>query len=306
MTTIDTIEDLLQVLDENPAWVEALRARLLTRELVELPEKFASFVARMDKFVAETNKFVAEMNKFVAATNKRFDDLEQQLASFVAEMGKFVAATNKRFDNLEQRLDKSIAATNKRFDDLEQRLDKSIAATNKRFDDLEQRLDKSIATTNKRFDGLEVRMQSIQDDVGILKGAHARSAAIREASDIARDMGLWRVKTLTQDDLWRLIDFADTADIPTNELRSFRRADLIMEATDQEGATCYIAVEISFTVNGRDTSRAVRNAGLLTKFSGQPAQAAVAGLRGDERIQGSIESGEVFWYQLDPEVLEAE
>ncbi len=238
MTTIDTIEDLLQVLDENPAWVEALRARLLTRELVELPEKFASFVAEMDKFVV--------------ATNKRFDNLEQQLASFVARMDKFVVATNKRFDSL------------------------------------------------------EARTQSIQDDVGLLKGAHARSAAIREASSIARDMGLRRMKTLTQDDLWRLIDFADTADIPTNELRSFRRADLIMEATDQEGATCYIAVEISFTVNGRDTGRAVRNAGLLTKFSGRPAHAAVAGLRGDKRIQGSIESGEVFWYQLDPEVMEVE
>ena len=26
----------------------------------------------------------------------------------------------------------------------------------------------------------------------------------------------------------------------------------------------------------------------------------------DDRIQGLVESGEVFWYQLDPEVLEAE
>ena len=163
-----------------------------------------------------------------------------------------------------------------------------------------------VAETNRRLDSLETGMNSIRDDVGILKGAHARSAALREASAIAREMGLRRVKSLSQDDLWDLIDVADTADIHTDELKSFRRADLIMEAADREGATCYIAVEISFTVNGRDTTRALRNAALLTQFTGKTARPAVAGLRRDDRIQGSIESGELFWYQLDPELLEAE
>ena len=40
MTTISSIEDLMRVLDENPTWLEAMRARLLTRELLELPDKF--------------------------------------------------------------------------------------------------------------------------------------------------------------------------------------------------------------------------------------------------------------------------
>lgn len=44
MTTINTIEDLIRLLDENPEWVEALRARLLTRELVEMPQTLARFV----------------------------------------------------------------------------------------------------------------------------------------------------------------------------------------------------------------------------------------------------------------------
>ena len=45
-TTINTIEDLIQLLDDNPQWVQALRARLLTRELIELPESFARFRQR--------------------------------------------------------------------------------------------------------------------------------------------------------------------------------------------------------------------------------------------------------------------
>ena len=42
MAIINTIEDLIQLLDDNPRWVEALRARLLTRDLVELPESIAN------------------------------------------------------------------------------------------------------------------------------------------------------------------------------------------------------------------------------------------------------------------------
>ena len=231
MNTIHTIEDLIQLLDENPRWAEAMRARLLTRELIELPEKFT--------------QFVGEMNSFVEATNRRFESLEQ-------------------------------------------------------------RLDQSIETTNRRFDRLEIRVKSIQDDVGILKGGHARSAALREATTIARDMGLQRTKNLSQDDLWALTDLADTSDIPANELRSFRRADLIMEATDLDGEPCYIAVEISFTVNGRDITRVLRNAEFLARFTGRRSHAAVAGLHRDNRIQNYIESGEVLWHQLDPQVLEAE
>lgn len=44
MTTINTIEDLIRLLDENPEWLEALRARLLTRELVEMPLTLARFI----------------------------------------------------------------------------------------------------------------------------------------------------------------------------------------------------------------------------------------------------------------------
>ena len=260
--TIHTIEDLIRILDDHPEWTDALRARLLTRELIELPEKFTQFVAEMNSFVTKMNSFVAEMNSFVAEMN-----------SFVAEMNRFVEATNRRFDALENRVTS---------------------------------IQEDVGILKEDVGTLKIRVKSIQDDLGPLKGSHARDAALREASIIAEDMGFQRVKTLTQDDLGALLARADTSGIPTNELRSFRRADLIIEATDSNRATCYIAVEISFTVNGRDTTRALRNAAFLTKFTGDRSYPAVAGLRRDDRIHDLIDSGEVFWYQLDPEVLEAE
>ena len=241
MYTINTIEDLIHVLDEKPEWIDALRARLLTPELLDLPEKFTEFVAEMNTFVAETNKFVAEMNKFVAKMN-----------AFVAKVDKFIEATNKQFEAM-----------------------------------------------NKRMDRLET-------SVGVLKGGHARTSAIRNAALIAHDMGFDMVGIVSRQKIISLIHTHNAADIPRNERRSFYSADLIMEAAGQDGETCYIAVEISFTANGRDTRRAIRNAAFLTRFTGKRAYAVVAGMYKDNRIQSTIESGDVFWFQLDAEDLEVE
>ena len=311
MTTIHTIEDLLHALDENPDWVEALRTRLLSRELLELPQKFTQFVAEM-------HSFVAEMHSFVEATNRRFDALETQVEALKKDVGvlkkdvgvlkKDVSILKKDVSTLKEEvstLKKDVSILKKDVSTLKEEvsiLKKDVSILKKDVSILKE----DVSILKEDVGTLKTQVRSIQTDLGILKGSHARTAALREATSIAREMGLRRTKTLTQDDLWMMTDQANTSIIPANELKSYRRADLIMEATDSDGDPCYIAVEISFTANGRDTRRAMRNAELLTEFTGRRSYPAVAGLRRDDRIQDLIKSGTVFWYQLDPDVLEAE
>lgn len=235
------MEDLIQVLDEHPEWLETLRARLLTRELLELPNSLAMFAAEM-------REFKAQVDRFVAATNSRFDSVDT------------------RFDGVDARLD----------------------------------------SVDARLDGHDAMFKRITDDLGQLKGAHARNAALENAAIIARDLGLRRTKSLSQEELLDLIDAADTANVSVDDLRSFRVADLIMEAAAEDGEICYVAVEISYTANGRDTKRAIRNAELMTRFTGKRSFAVVSGLHRDDRIQSNIESGEVFWHQLTAAQLDAE
>ena len=226
-TTIDTIEDLIRVLDENPAWLEALRARLLTRELLEMPQKLAAFAAAA----------------------------ERQFAA----------------------------------------IDRQFAAIDRRFEAIDG-----------RFEANDRQLAQLRSDLAPIKAAHARNATLREADLIAEDNGLSFVRILSAAQVAELARSRPAAGVAKNELRSFRRADLIVEGLGEAGEACYLAAEISYTVNGRDTDRAIRNAGLLTRFTGRPAVAVVAGLRHDRRIEKRLEAGEVSWYQLDPQTLEVE
>lgn len=159
-----------------------------------------------------------------------------------------------------------------------------------------------------KADNVSIRsdIQGIRNDLGYLKSGHARNAAVTDAYNLAQDMGLRYVSIMDRAELGSLLDANDTSDLASGDLRSFRRADLIIRAVDGEGQPCYIAAEISFTVNGRDTSRAIRNAVLLNRFTNSPAFPAVAGVHLDERVRSLADSGEVFFYQLEPELLEVE
>ena len=150
---------------------------------------------------------------------------------------------------------------------------------------------------------METRLDRVQDDLGLLNGGHARSVAKRQVGLIAEDLDLEYVRTLTFEDLRSMMRGHDTSDLKANDLRSFRLADLILEATDPQGVSCYVAVEISFTVNGRDTRRALRNAAYLSRFTGQRAFAVVAGVHIDDRIRAQVDAGEVFWYRIDQHSL---
>ena len=262
MTTINTIEDLIKLLDEKPEWLEAVRARILTRELLDLPQTLA---------------------EFIETTNRRFDEAD------------------KRFDAIEQTMGamqgdiKAMRGDIKATQGDIKAMQGDIKATQEDVKSMQG----DIKTTQED-------VKSIRNDIGVLKGGHARTSAYREPSAITDGLGLNRIRNLGYNDLRNLTVSADTSGIPSNEILSFRRADMVLEATDQAGQICYVAVEISFTVNGRDTERAIRNASLLTRFTGCSAHAAVAGLYRDNRIDHRVDSGEVFWHQLNLDDLEAE
>ena len=230
-TAIGTIEDLVRVLDDNPEWLEALRARLLTRELLEMPNA---------------------LTQFAAETDRRFAEVNHSLAQFAAE-------TSQQF-----------------------------------------------AEVNRRLDGNDRSIRRLEDNVAILKGAHARNVAQRDYGWMTRSMGLQPMRLLPVDEVDELALKLRETGVSRSDLESFRKADMIIEAADAGGETVYIAVEVSFTVDERDTGRATRNARYLTRITGKPARAAVIGSTLDDRIRALIASGEVYWHPFSDKDMQAD
>lgn len=229
MDRIETFQDLLNLLDSKPEWVEELRVRLLTPELIALPEQLARF--------AET-------------VNKRFDVLEERQAR-----------TEKRQDRTEGRQD--------------------------RMEARQDRMEKTLSD-------IQETLSEVQADVGDLKGLSVPLAARRMVGKIAEVTNSRRPRWLEITEIIDIADDADTAEVPLNELESFRAIDLALTAIDKStGTQNYIIIECSYSVDSNDVERAKRNAEYMTQFTSAPAKAVVMGNRIPEEVARAAEQTSV-------------
>ena len=157
--------------------------------------------------------------------------------------------------------------------------------------DGQKQLNAKLDSTNKKLDGL-------MDDIGLVKGGHARNETIRNASLIAHRLGYQLISELRQEALIGFGELAKADGVPGNDAESFAKADLVMIAQDANKQPGYIAVEVSFTINGNDVRRAVRNADYLRKYTGIQAHPAVAGVDILPDAKRQVDAGKVHWYEI--------
>ena len=201
---------------------------------------------------------------------ERLAKFETRVESFIEEQRQFNERVNRRFDSIDKKLE-------------EQR----------QFNKEQRQFNEEQRQFNQRM----------ETAIGELRGKVARYVVGVHFLEISDGMGFQFKGLLTRLDLGQLIfqrKPAETADIPQNDRRSFFRADLVIEVTDSAGAIHYIAVEASYTADQRDTSRAQRNAAILTRLTGHSAHAAIASVRNVREIQPLIDNGTVYWYALNP------
>ena len=232
MTTINSQEDFLRALRENPEWKDAVRALILGEELLQLPTRFNAFVDEQ----RQVNKRVESDISELKAGQTRLEAGQTQLE-----------AGQRRIEN---------------------------------------------------------RMDRQERDSSTLKDWYISALAVKSAETLPIDLGVAYVRTLSETDLDRMIRAAMPV-IPLNEIRSFRRADMVIEAQDDSG-TVYLVMEASYTADLRDTGRAQRNARLLTEFTGHRAIAAVASVRNVTEVSALVESGAIYWYEIEERYLARE
>ena len=81
MTTINTIEDLARILRDQPTWAEALRALLLTQDLLDLPGRFDRFVQAQQESNSAQREANEAQQEFNRTTDQRLNAIEGQLGN---------------------------------------------------------------------------------------------------------------------------------------------------------------------------------------------------------------------------------
>ena len=230
MTTINDIQDLVQIIEDRPEWRRELQRVLLTPDLRDT----ASLITETAKLVTKNAESIEKIETTIAET-----------AKLVAKNAESIAANAESIDKLD--------------------------------------------TSTKRL----TEMAGLHSGhIGDMRGLFISQKVVREAVLIADGMGLTFVGTLEPQDILNIWNAGKakglTDGISKEDERSFKIADLTIEAKADDGAQCFIAVEISFTVDERDTTRAIRNAEYITNFIETPTYVAVAGVSKDNRIDGVL------------------
>ena len=151
---------------------------------------------------------------------------------------------------------------------------------------------------DEKFTGMSEKLDGLRDDIGLVKGGHARAEMLRKVSLIADELNYQTVTELPRSTIIALARSALTAGMARNEVESFRNADLILLGQHENGLPGYLAIEVSFTVNASDVRRAMRNAGYLQQYTGLESRPVVAGIEFLPEARREADEGAVHVYPI--------
>ena len=298
----DTRRAFLKALDEDETFRQEVRQRLLSKELLELPEKFAAFSAHVNEFIDEQRQTNAEFRRDISGLKEDYAGLREDVAGLKEE----VSGLREDYAGLREDvagLKGDVGGLKEDVSGLKGDvggLKEDVSGLREDYADLREDSDSLKASLNR----LENRVNRIADDIGLLKGNVAFYAARERFEFILEQLKLEYVYMLPRQDLVDMMrQHGPNVDFP--DRRSFYEADLVFEAQDGNGAPCYVAVEASYTADRRDSDRVARNAEYLTLFTGYPAYGVIASVDNDREILPLFEAGTLHWFQLNPADIQA-
>ncbi len=287
MVTINTAEDILTALRSDPELLRQVRLAIMTDDVLALPEQVQSILQTQSETLAD----IADLRRIQNEILADIADLRQTQNRILADTA-----------DLRQTQNEILADT------------ADLRQTQNGMLQTQESILQTQSEILRHLENLHTRFGRMDHDFRNFRGNFAETAARKSAFDIAiliseangLDLVYTSVETLNQNARVQLVDNRQFAALPLATRRSYAKADVIISAATSDGSTFYIAVEASYTCDGRDTSRAMSHSRLLTQFTGKRAFPAIAGVRLDRTIQPLLDSGDIFWYPIEEEEMEPE
>lgn len=278
-TQIETMNDILRILREDPEARQQLRALLLTEEILELPAK----VARLTELVEQLTGQVQELTAAQKATDER-------LTRFIA----YQEGVNARQETAIQELRESGARQETAIQELREFKDRQ-EVFNQEQREFNQEQREFNARTDHRLETLETKFDYLLGDN--LEARMERAIMPR----LARHYGLHRTEllqsqfTLPHAHFEQRLNAAVTAaKITREQADTLRQADFIVRARrESDQAEVFCVVEVSWTVDQHDIARVRIWADILAAAGADRVYPLVVGREIPEPRQSEAAAAEV-------------
>lgn len=245
MTTINDISDFARIIREQPEWADTIRSLLLSRELLELPIRFAEFVELTNRNFQLVYERQERLETGIANLESRVSNIETDIAdvkSRVSNIETGIAKLESRVSNIET----GMSGLRTDFNFVRGRLDNAVGAYYEW----------------KVIRGIGGAVGSSFRRVRVLKGL--LTGPDREFMDLVEDA-------------------EDNGVITDEQYLQVQELDVVLIGRRKaDGTQTYIAGEISITIGDSDITRAAERAAILSRVIGQPVEPVVIGSNVDD------------------------
>ncbi len=235
----------LELLDRDPAFREEVRRKLLTDELLALPERVERLRLEIHKEFERVWRAIQENNRQIAALTERMERVEAQIATLaqqVQENSRQIAALTERMEQVEAQ----IATLAQQV----QENSRQIAALTERMERVETQiatLAQQVQENSRQIAALTERMERVETQI---------AALTEEVRDLRRTVGRmeerWGLahENMAEDLMPRFLASAGRRVRRSAMVQFDGEADLVLEVEETDGRRVTWVVEVKGRVWG--------------------------------------------------------
>jgi hypothetical protein len=286
--TVEDFEDMLRILERNPEWQERMRRAILSRELLELPERLLSLVQQLIESDARNSAQIAELTRTVQRhdeaiatliqTVQRHSEILLRHDELIAELIQTVQRHDALIAELIQTVQRQgeqiaeLTRTVQRHDALIAELIQTVQRHDEQIAELVQVV-RELAEAQRRAEARLERLENrLEGEIGRQSGERYEREVVASAPVFfygGQGGGLGN--PMVQDQLRQWLQPLFEQGVEISHLANPFRADIIWWKGDR-----VMVVEVGIKVSRDDVKRAAARAELLRR-AGVNATPAVIG-----------------------------
>jgi hypothetical protein len=295
--TVEDFEDMLRILERNPEWQERMRRAILSRELLELPERLLSLVQQLIESDARNSAQIAELTRTVQRhdeaiatliqTVQRHDELIAELIQTVQRHDALIAELIRTVQRQGEQI-AELTRTVRRHDEILQHHDEQIAE----LVQVVRELAEAQRRTEARLERLENRLEG---EIGRQSGERYEREVVASAPVFfygGQGGGLGN--PMVQDQLRQWLQPLFEQGVEISHLANPFRADIIWWKGDR-----VMVVEVGIKVSRDDVNRAAARAELLRRAGVNATPAVIGEEWGLPDVQALAQQEGVEWFVGD-------